>query len=166
MPALCLERSLELRLFWSANEFVGWPKEARCPKPRRDKSAIRSKLGAVLFRNVEFGERKIAAEAAKKAKLEKFRALTVQIDQGATARQANRNEIIAARNARAAEREAVRQTNAVLAEADRLARESLLKAEGAAQEAEAAEQAEREVAHAAERKAARDARYAARKARK
>jgi hypothetical protein len=119
-----------------------------------------------LFNNVGFGERKIAAEVAKKAKLEKFRALTVQIDQGAAARQAARSEIIAARDARAAEREAVRQANAALAETDRLAQESALKAEQAAREAKAVEQAERDLALAAESKAARDARYAARKARK
>ncbi len=119
-----------------------------------------------MFNNVGFGERKIAAEAAKRSKLEKFRALTVQIDHGAAARQAARSQIINARNVRSAEREAIRQRNEALAESDRLARENVLKAELAAEEAAAAEQAERELAHAAERKAARDLRYAARKARK
>ena len=53
-----------------------------------------------MFKNVGFEDRKNAAEAAKKSKLEKFRALTVQIDQGATDRLAVRSNIIAARKVR------------------------------------------------------------------
>ena len=119
-----------------------------------------------MFKNVGFDERKSAAEAAKKAKLDKFRALTVQIDQGATARQAARSQIMAARDVRAGEREAARQAKAAIEAADQVARRNALKAEQAAREAEAVEQAERDLALAAELKAARDARYAARKARK
>jgi hypothetical protein len=118
------------------------------------------------FKNATFDERRNAAEAAKKAKLEKFRALTAQIDQGAAERLATRQEIVAARDVRAAEREAAQMVNKVRAAEDQAAREIVLKAEQAERDAKAAEQAERELASAAERKAARDARYAARKSRK
>ena len=119
-----------------------------------------------IFKNTNFDERRKAAEAAKKAKLEKFRAMTAQIDQGAAERGATRQAIIAARDLRAAEREAARLADQVRATKDRAAREIILKAEQADRDAKAAEQVEREIASAAERKAARDARYAARKARK
>jgi hypothetical protein len=119
-----------------------------------------------IFKNADFDERRSAAEAAKKAKLEKFRALTAQINEGAAERLAARQAIIAARDVRAAEREAVRLAAEARAAEDRAAQEMVLKAEQAERDARAAEQAERELAAAAERKAARDARYAARKARK
>ncbi|TDX62096.1 hypothetical protein EDE12_1112 [Methylosinus sp. sav-2] len=119
-----------------------------------------------LFKNSDFGERRNAAEAAKKAKLEKFRALTAQINEGAAERLTDRQAIIAAREARAEEREAARLAAEARAAEDRAARETALKAEQAERDARAAEQAERDAASAAERKAARDARYAARKARK
>jgi len=119
-----------------------------------------------IFKNANFDERRNAGEAAKNAKLEKFRALTAQIDRGAAERQATRQEIVAARDARAAEREAARLANEARSAEDQAAREIVLKAEQAERDAKAAEQAEREVASAAERKAARDARYAARKSRK
>ena len=119
-----------------------------------------------MFKNVGFEDRKNAAEAAKKSKLEKFRALTVQIDQGATDRLAVRSNIIAARKVRDIERETARQAKAALEAADQFAREVINKAEHAAREVEAVEQAKRDLALAAEQKAARDARYAARKARK
>lgn len=119
-----------------------------------------------MFKNAGFEDRKNAAERAKKNKLEKFRALTVQIDEGATARLAARSKILAAREVRDTEREAARQAKASLAAADQLARELVLKAEQAAREAESMEQTKRDLALTAERKAARDARYAARKARK
>lgn len=119
-----------------------------------------------MFKNVGFKDRKNAAESAKKNKLEKVRALTVQIDQGATARLAARTTILAAREVRDSEREAAQQAKAALAAADQFAREIALKAEQAALEVEAVEKAALELALAAERKAARDARYAARKARK
>ena len=61
-----------------------------------------------IFKNATFDERRNAAEAAKKAKLEKFRALTAQINEGAAERLATRQEIVAARDVRAAEREAAR----------------------------------------------------------
>jgi hypothetical protein len=118
-----------------------------------------------LFKNANFDERRQNAEAAKKAKLEKIRALTVQINQGAVERLASRHAIIAAREVRAAEREAARLADEVRAAEDEAAREIALKSKQAERDARATEQAEREVASAAERKAARDARYAARKAR-
>jgi hypothetical protein len=119
-----------------------------------------------IFKNASFGERKIAAEAAKKAKLEKFRALTVQINEGAAERQTARQAILAARDVRAAEREAAKQAAEARTAEARAAREMDLIAQQAEREARAAEQAERDIALAAESKAARDARYAARKARK
>ena len=119
-----------------------------------------------IFKNATFDERRNAAEAAKKAKLEKFRALTAQINEGAAERGATRQAIVAARDVRAAEREAARLANEARSAEDQAAREIVLKAEQAEHDAKAAEQAEREVASGAERKAARDARYAARKSRK
>ena len=122
--------------------------------------------GMAIFKNANFDERRNAAEAAKKAKLEKFRASTAQINERAAERQATRQEIVAARDVRAAEREAARLANEARSAEDQAAREIVLKAEQAEHDAITAEQAEREVASGAERKAARDARYAARKARK
>jgi hypothetical protein len=119
-----------------------------------------------IFKNANFDERRNAAEAAKKAKLEKFRALTAQSNEGAAERLATRQEIVAARDVRAAEREGVRLANEARSAEDQAARAIILKTEQAEHDAKAAEKAEREVASAAERKAARDARYAARKARK
>ena len=119
-----------------------------------------------IFKNATFDERRNAAEAAKKAKLEKFHALTAQINEGAAERGATRKEIVAARDVRAAEREAVRLSNEARSAEDQAARGIVLKAEQAEHDVKAAEQAEREVASAAERKTARDARYAARKSRK
>ena len=118
------------------------------------------------FKTPKFDERRNTAEAAKKAKLEKFRALTAQINEGAAERQATRQEIVAARDARAAEREAARLANEARSAEDQAAREIVVKAEQTERDAKTAEQAEREVASGAERKAARDARYAARKSRK
>ncbi len=119
-----------------------------------------------IFKNATFDERRNAAEAAKKAKLEKFRALTAQINEGAAERGATRQAIVAARDVRAAEREAAQLVNKARAAEDQAAREIVLKAEQAERDAKVTEQAECEFASAAERKAARDARYAARKARK
>jgi hypothetical protein len=107
-----------------------------------------------IFKNATFDERRNAAEAAKKAKLEKFRALTAQINEGAAERQATRQEIVAARDVRAAEREAARLANEARSAEDQAAREIVQKAEQAEHDAKAAEQAEGEVASAAERKAA------------
>jgi len=122
--------------------------------------------GMAVFKNSTFDERRNTAEAAKTAKLEKFRALTAQINEGAAERLMARQAIGAARDVRAAEREAARLAAEARAVEDKAAREMVLKAEQADRDASAAEQAAREVASAAEGKEARDARYAARKARK
>ena len=66
----------------------------------------RGREGMAIFKNANFDERRNAAEAAKQAKLEKFRALTAQINENAAERQTARQAIIAARDVRAAEREA------------------------------------------------------------
>jgi hypothetical protein len=128
------------------------------------KSARKRRMA--LFKKADFDERRNAAEAAKKVKLEKFRAMTAQINQGAAERLATRQAIIAARDMRAAERAAARLATEARAADTQAAREADLKVEQAEREASATGQAEREVASAAERKAARDARYATRKARK
>jgi hypothetical protein len=119
-----------------------------------------------IFKNTNFDERRNSAEAAKKAALEKFRALTAQINEGAAERLTARQAIMAAREVRAEEREAARLVAEARAAEVLAEREQVLKAEQAERDAMAAERAERDVASAAERKAARDARYAARKARK
>jgi hypothetical protein len=87
-----------------------------------------------IFKNANFDERRNAGEAAKNAKLEKFRALTAQIDRGAAERQATRQEIVAARDVRAAEREAARLANEARAAEDQAAHEMVLKAEQAEHE--------------------------------
>jgi hypothetical protein len=122
--------------------------------------------GMAIFKNANFDERRNAAEAAKKAKLEKFRALTAQISEGASERLATRQAIVAARTSRAAERAAAQLAEEARAAKDQATREMALNAEQADRDARGAEQAERDVASAVQRKAARDARYAARKARK
>jgi membrane fusion protein, multidrug efflux system len=99
-----------------------------------------------IFKNANFDERRNAAEAAKKAKLEKFRALTAQINEGAAKRQATRQEIVAARDVRAAERESARLVNEARLAEDQAAREVVQKAAKAEHDAKAASQAEREVA--------------------
>jgi hypothetical protein len=76
-----------------------------------------------IFKNANFDERRNAAEAAKKAKLEKFRALTAQISEGAAERGATRQAIVAARDVRAAEREAARLANEARSAEDQAARE-------------------------------------------
>ena len=93
-----------------------------------------------IFKNTNFDERRNAAEAAKKAKLEKFRAMTAQIDEGAAERGATRQAIVAARDLRAAEREAARLADRGPSTKDRAAREIVLKAEQAERDAKAAEQ--------------------------
>jgi hypothetical protein len=121
--------------------------------------------GMAKSNNANFEERRSTAEAAKKAKLEKFRSLSAEIDRGATERLAARQVINEARAIRAAERETARLANEARLAEETAAREEALKAEQAECDAQVAEQAAREIALAAERKAARDARYAARKAR-
>ena len=111
---------------------------------------------------------KTAAEA-KRARLEKVRAVDPTKDPEFAARLAARQELAAARDQREAQRreerrlEKERQIAAAAA-----AKAAQLEAERAAAEAREREQrelAEREAATELERKKARDARYAARKAR-
>ena len=82
-----------------------------------------------IFKNANFDERRNAAEAAKKAKLEKFRALTAQINENAAERQTVRQAIIAARDVRAAQRDAGRLATEARAVEDQAACEMALKAE-------------------------------------
>lgn len=129
-----------------------------------------------VYREKDFHERRNAANDAKKALLEKFKARPAADDPQVLARQAERKAILEARAIREAEKERLKQ--------ERLAREAKERAEREAAEAEArriAEEAAREeaklreaeeneriarvLADEAERKAKRDARYAARKAR-
>jgi len=122
------------------------------------------------FKDASFLDRRTAAEAAKKAQLERFRAQPRADDPAVVEREKARRAIAEARDARAAEREASK-----FAREKELAEQAVLATELAAKAAaEAAEQAvrekreiaDREVALNAERKAERDAKYAARKARK
>ena len=115
------------------------------------------------FKEATFGDRKSAAEQARKALLEKFRAKPGPDDPAVLKRQEERKAIAEAREVRAAERRAAR---AAADEAERLAREAAAKAEEERLAREAEEHAEAERQLKAAQKAARDARYAARKAAK
>ncbi len=120
------------------------------------------------FKNPQLSDRQSAADAAKKAMLEKFRA--AQQDPAQEEQRAKRVAIAEARQIRAAEREAAKKANEAK-RAAQAARDAEL-ARQAAREAEeakarlAVEEAERAAALEAEQKAERDARYAARKAAK
>jgi hypothetical protein len=122
----------------------------------------------LAFKHPKLEDRRLAAAAAKKAMLEKFRA-ALQVPAREEQR-AKRSAIHDARLVRRTDREAARKaTEAKLAA--QAAHESEL-ANQAAREAEeaktrvAAEEAERAAALKAQQKAERDARYAARKAAK
>jgi hypothetical protein len=118
------------------------------------------------FKPASFDDRRRAAQSAKKAELEKFRAKT-EVDETVLAeREAARREIAAARALRAEKRKAAADEKLAREAVEKAEREAALKAEEAAREAAAAAAAERAAALEIERKAARDARYAARKARK
>jgi hypothetical protein len=134
-------------------------------KAKKTRATGQGRQVMAIFKTANFDERRNAAEAAKAARLEKFRALSAQINEGAAERQAARQAIVAAREVRAAERETARLAAEARAAESEAARETALKAEQAERDANAAEQAARDAAEQAERKAARDARYAARKAR-
>ena len=120
------------------------------------------------FKDPKFEERVTAADAAKKAALEKFRAALQ--DPIREEQRANRLAIHEARLVREAERQAAREATEAKLAAE-AAREAEL-ADQAAREAEeakaraAVEDIERASALKAEQKADRDARYAARKAAK
>lgn len=129
-----------------------------------------------IYREKDFSERRNAANDAKKALLEKFKAKPAADDPRMLALQEERQAILKARAEREAEREKLKQ--------ERLAREAKERAEREAAEALARQAAEeaaaieakqreqeeneriaRQLADDAEKKAKRDARYAARKAR-
>ena len=115
------------------------------------------------FREPSLSERQAAAAEARKAALEKFRAIPRPGDPAFAQQQADRV-------ARATERATASQARATL-KAEKKARDAEM-AEHAARSAAAktasdlAEKADRARAQQAEQKAARDKRYAARKARK
>jgi hypothetical protein len=114
------------------------------------------------YKEKSFSDRLSAANAAKQAALDRFRARPGPDDPEVIKRREERMAIAEARAAREAERKARREAEAA-ARAEQQARE---KAEREAREKrDAIERMIREAAEAAERKAARDARYAARKAR-
>jgi hypothetical protein len=120
------------------------------------------------YKDPDFKDRQKAAAEAKKAMLERHRALAA--DPAAAEKQAARIAVIEARKIRDAEREAAKKLRAVqkaeeaarAAEAAKLEQQKKLEAEALI----AAEEAEKGEALLAEQKAARDARYAARKAAK
>lgn len=129
-----------------------------------------------IFREKDFAERRTAANDARKALLEKYKAKPAADDPAVLARQAERKAILQAREIREAEKARLKQERLVREAAEAEARllaeeEARVKAEAEAAElarVRAAEEAEKlAVAEALEaaQKAKRDARYAARKSR-
>lgn len=129
-----------------------------------------------VYREKDFNERRNAANDARKALLDKFKARPAADDPKVLARQAERQAILEARAIREAEKERLKQERlareakeraereAAEAEARRIAEEAA-RAEATRREAEENERIARVLSDEAERKAKRDARYAARKAR-
>jgi hypothetical protein len=129
-----------------------------------------------IYREKTFAERRDAANDAKRALLERFKARPAPDDPEVLARQAERKAILEAREKREAEKARLREERRVREEAERVERERLaeearIRAEEEARVEETRRQAEeneriaRVLADEAERKAKRDARYAARKQR-
>ncbi|CDX16166.1 DUF6481 family protein [Mesorhizobium sp. VK24D] len=129
-----------------------------------------------IYREKDIFERRNAANEAKKALLERFKAKPAADDPAVLARQAERKAILEARAIREAEKARLKQEKLAreaaekaereaAAEAARIAAEEAAAAEAKIREAEEAERIARLLADEAERKAKRDARYAARKAR-
>jgi hypothetical protein len=129
-----------------------------------------------IYREKDIFERRGAANEAKRAMLEKFKAKPAADDPAVLARQAERKAILEARAIREAEKERLKQERLAreakeraereaAAEAARLTAEEAAQAEAKKREAEENERIARLLADDAERKAKRDARYAARKAR-
>lgn len=110
------------------------------------------------FKEPKFADRQKAAQDARRALLEKFRAQPGADDPEVVKRREEREAIAARREEARLEREAAK------AEEKRLAEEAAA-AEAARVAREAEEAAERLAALEAEQKAKRDARYAARKSR-
>jgi hypothetical protein len=111
----------------------------------------------------DLNDRREAAENARKAMLERFKARPPADDPDVLAKQAERIAIAEAREKRRAEREAIRK-----AEEERLAAEKLAAelADLQRKEEEARRRAEAEALVIAAQKAARDLRYANRKTKK
>jgi hypothetical protein len=129
-----------------------------------------------IYREKDIFERRNAANEAKKALLERFKAKPAADDPAVLARQAERKAILEARAIREAEKARLKQEKLAreaaekaereaAAEAARIAAEEAAAAEAKIREAEETERIARLLADEAERKAKRDARYAARKAR-
>lgn len=129
-----------------------------------------------IYREKDIFERRDAANAAKRAMLEKFKAKPAADDPEVLARQAERKAILEARAIREAEKEKRKQERLAreaqeraereaAAEAARLAAEETARSEATMREAEENERITRLLADEAALKAKRDARYAARKAR-
>jgi hypothetical protein len=110
------------------------------------------------FKGSGFADRLRAAKKAKKAQLDRFRALPGANDPAIADRNASRMAAGAARDARAAERKAAKQ-------AEQAAIKAAVELKAAKDAEAAAERASRAAGLAAEQKTTRDARYAARKAR-
>ena len=110
------------------------------------------------FRDDNFSERRITADKAKKAMLERFRARPSEDDPAAIERKAARQAVSKARESRLKVREEVAKERD-----EEMVRQSRDRAEREAAESRA--EADRNVNLLATQKAARDARYAARKAR-
>lgn len=129
-----------------------------------------------IYREKDFHERRNAANEAKRALLDRFKARPTEDDPEVLARKAERQAILEARAIREAEKARLKQEKMAREAAEKAAREAAeAEARRIAEEAAAAEAKAREaeetarialvLADEAERKAKRDARYAARKAR-
>lgn len=129
-----------------------------------------------VYREKDIFERRNAANEAKRALLDKFKARPPADDPAVLARQAERKAILEARAIRDAERERQKAERQARQAADKARRDAeaeaarKLAAEAAEaasrdREAEENERIARVLAEEAERKAKRDARYAARKSR-
>ena len=130
-----------------------------------------------IYKEQDFSERRNAANAAKLALLERFKAKPAADDPAVLAKQAERQAVLEAREKRAVEKEKLKQEKLAreaieraereaAAEAARIAAEEAATAEARAREAQETERISRLLADEAAQKAKRDARYAARKSKK
>ncbi len=129
-----------------------------------------------IYREKDIFERRNAANEAKKALLERFKARPAEDDPAVLARKAERQAVLEARAIREAEKAKLKQerlareaaeraTREAAEEAARRAAEEIAQAEANRKEAEENERIARLLADEAAHKAKRDARYAARKQR-
>lgn len=117
------------------------------------------------FKDPKFGDRQRAAQDAKKALLEKFKAKPGPGHPEYDAREKERQAVIAARAERQAAKEAEALEKERLAEIERQEAARRLQEELDRKDRERIEREDREKEEEAQKKAERDARYAARKAR-